>query len=412
MLFFALSDLGGATEAEPRLRIMKILEATPLIDGHNDLPYLLRQNKSAFDEVDITGDCTSVELRQTDLKRLRSGGVGGQFWSVYVPGDLPEPEILMKVLEQIDLVKRMIEKHPKDLAMAISAADIVRIHKSGKIASLIGVEGGGAIAESLGVLRQLRSLGVAYMTLTHERTTGWADSATDEPKFHGLSPFGVKVIAEMNREGMLIDLSHVSDDVMHDALKLSKAPVIFSHSSARALVDHPRNVPDDVLRTVAKNGGIVMVNFASNFISMDVRDAFVERAALEARLRALYPNDSAQRARQSKLWRSEHPLPHATISQVADHIGHISQIAGIDHVGLGSDFDGAALTPDGLSGVDGYPRLLEELMHRGWSSQDIAKLVGGNILRVMREVESTSKQLRRTADERKVGQKDASVTAR
>ncbi len=304
--------------------------------------------------------------------------------------------------EQIDLVKRMSARYPADLEMAYTAADILRIHKAGKIASLIGIEGGHQIDNSLAILRDMYELGARYMTLAHFSNTGWSDSATDVPLHHGLTPFGVEVVREMNRLGMMIDLSHVSAETMKAAIAASEAPVMFSHSSARALVDHPRNVADDVLRLVAERGGVVMVNFYPGYVSEERRRWVADRAGEEARLGAtppfggLYVGQPEQAKAALLAWEREHPKPVVTLKNVADNIDHIRKIAGVDHVGLGSDFDGMEDAPVGLKGVNHYPALLEELMRRGWTDADIAKVAGGNILRVMSSVERVAAQLRAT----------------
>jgi membrane dipeptidase len=304
-------------------------------------------------------------------------------------------------LEQIDLVKRMAARYPDDFTMAYSAADIRRIHKSRRIASLIGIEGGHQINDSLAVLRQFYDAGARYMTLTHTDNTAWADSATDAPKHAGLTPFGVEVVKEMNRVGMLVDLSHVSPDTMKAALAATAAPVIYSHSSARALDDHPRNVPDEILRAVATNGGIVMVNFAPAYVSSARNQWEADHAAEAARFNAppfggLYIGQPERAHAALVAWEAQHPRPAATLAQVADHVEHIAKIAGVDHVGLGSDFDGIPDAPVGLEGVDRFPALLEELMRRGWSDRDIAKLAGENLLRVMASAEETGARLRTT----------------
>jgi membrane dipeptidase len=308
-------------------------------------------------------------------------------------------EAVQTTLEQIDLVKRMCARYPNDLAMAYDAADIRRIHQSHKIACLIGIEGGHQINDSLAVLRQMYDAGARYMTLTHTTNTHWADSATDSPAHHGLTAFGREVVREMNRLGMLVDLSHVSPETMRAVLTVSEAPVIFSHSSARALVDHPRNVPDDVLRIVAAKGGVVMVNFATGYVSAARNQWDADQAAEQTRFNSppyvgLYIGQPERAKAALDAWETAHPRPTVTLAEVADHIEHIRQIAGADHVGLGSDFDGIPDTPVGLEGVDRYPALLLELMHRGWSDADIAKLAGGNVLRVMADVERVGAQLR------------------
>jgi membrane dipeptidase len=319
---------------------------------------------------------------------------------VWIPPEVHGFEAVQMTLEQIDLVKRIAARYPADLAMAYSAADVRRVHRAGKIACLIGIEGGHQINDSLAVLRQMYDAGARYMTLTHSSNTDWADSATDNPAHHGLTPFGAEVVREMNRTGMLVDLSHVSEETMKAALSISAAPVIFSHSSSRALVDHPRNVSDEVLRLLAKNGGVVMVNFYPGYDST-ARDRWeADRSAERARynsppLTGLYIGQPARAQAALKQWDDAHPEPVVTLVQVADHIEHVRQVAGIDHVGLGSDFDGISATPQGLEGVDRFPALLAELMRRGWSDQDIAKLAE-NILRVMAAAEQAAARLRET----------------
>ena len=387
-------------------RVLRVLEQTPLIDGHNDLPWEIRDRyKSRLTAIDLKSDTSKLPVGpdvtplMTDIVRLRAGHVGGQFWSVWVPVDVKGPEAVQLTLEQIDLVKRMAARYPADFEIAYTAADVRRIHRAGRIASLIGIEGGHQINNSLAVLRQMYDLGARYMTLTHVLTTGWADSATDAPRHHGLTPFGEDVVREMNRLGMLVDLSHVSPDTMRAALRVSTAPVIFSHSSARALVDHPRDVPDDVLKLVAANGGVVMVNFATAYVSDAVNRWETDRAAEVARYESppyggLYIGQPDRAKAALAAWEHEHPKPQATLAQVADHIEHIRQLAGVDHVGLGSDFDGIPDTPRGLEGVDKYPDLLAELMRRGWSDGDVAKVAGANVLRVMADCEHLAATLR------------------
>jgi membrane dipeptidase len=376
----------------------EILAEVLLVDGHNDVPEQLRDRvKDNLDRLNLASDTSTLDPpMQTDIPRLRKGHVGGQFWSVYVPTSLKGPEAVQAVFEQIDVVHRMTERFPGDFAMAYTAADVERVHRSGKIASLIGMEGGHSIGNSLAVLREAYACGARYMTLTHWNDTDWADAATDKPRHDGLTKFGREVVREMNRLGMLVDLSHVSDKTMLDVLETSEAPVIFSHSSARALCDHVRNVPDDILQKVAASGGIVMVNFAPGFISEEGR-AWDEQAFPEHdRLKALYPKDPQKVKAEFAAWKVAHPAPRVTLSQVADHIDHIRDVAGIDHVGLGSDFDGISRTPVGLEDVSKYPALLAELLRRGYSAHDVKKVAGANILRVMREVERTAERIRKT----------------
>jgi membrane dipeptidase len=386
-------------------RVDQVLLQTPLIDGHNDLPWEIRERfKSDVAAINLAAGTSHLPLEagqaalMTDIPRLRAGHVGAQFWSVWIPVSAQGFEAVQMTLEQIDLVKRMSAQYPADFAMAYSAADIRRIHKSRKIASLIGIEGGHQINNSLAVLRQMYDAGARYMTLTHSSNTSWADSATDAPVHHGLTPFGVEVVKEMNRLGMLVDLSHVSPDTMKAALAAAQAPVIFSHSSARALVDHPRNVPDEVLRAVAANGGVVMVNFAPPYVSADRNRWEADHAAERTRFDSppfagLYIGQPERAKVALAAWEAQHPMPVTTLAQVADHVEHIRQVAGVDHVGLGSDFDGIPDAPVGLEGVDRYPALLEELMRRGWSDSDIAKLAGENLLRTLAAAEQVSLRL-------------------
>jgi membrane dipeptidase len=386
-----------ATAAEREAIVREVLREVPLIDGHNDAPWAIRSRVSNhLGDFDFF-DTTALERKMhTDLKRLREGGVGGQFWSVWIPTDLGDAEAVVAVLEQIDLVQRLVARYPDDLEIALTADDVVRIHADGKIASLIGVEGGHSIDSSLAVLRMLYGLGARYMTLTHWINVPWADAATAAPEHDGLTPFGELVVKEMNRLGMLVDLSHVSAGVMHDVLDMTRAPVIFSHSNAFALNPYPRNVPDDVLRRIPENGGVVMVNFSSFFLSREVTLRQADSEAEEARLEALFPGDPQAVETGVDSWNAAHPAPAVTLGGVADHLDHIVEVAGIDHVGLGSDFDGIRNVPEGLEDVSGYPALLAVLLERGWSREDIAKLAGLNVLRVMRQTEEVAVALQRT----------------
>ncbi|WP_242187713.1 dipeptidase [Sphingomonas sp. CARO-RG-8B-R24-01] len=382
-------------------RVARVLRTTPLIDGHNDWPEPLRDRAGEQRwSIDLAAGLDRRTPRyDTDIARLRKGGVGGQFWSVYVDAALPGLEQVKQTLEQIDFVHTMVARYPKDLALARTADDVRRIHRSGRIASLIGVEGGGQIDGSLSVLRAYHDLGAGYLTLTHSRTIEWADSATDDPRHGGLTAFGEAVVGELNRLGMLVDLSHVSEDTMRDALRVTKAPVIFSHSGARAVNDHPRNVSDAVLRLVAANGGVVMVDFAPNYVSDAYRRWSAELAAEKTRLNAppfggllIGQPEKAKAALQD--WQAQHPAPRVTLAQVADHIVHVAHVAGVDHVGIGSDFDGVgSVLPEGLDDVSTYPALLAELMRRGWSDGDVAKLAGGNVLRVMATAERVAQSM-------------------
>jgi membrane dipeptidase len=380
----------GATAQTPEQRVERVLAKTPVIDGHNDLPWEIRDNYDFWrSPLDLEADTSKLEKRlQTDLPRMKKGGMGAQFWSVWIPAELKGDEAIRVTLEQIDIVHRMVARYPRRLEMASTAADIRRIEKAGRIASLIGVEGGHQIGNSPAALRQFHRLGARYMTLTHSKNNDWADSATDDPAHDGLTPFGKAIVREMNRIGMIVDLSHVSPKTMHDALTVSRAPVIFSHSSARALMDHARNVPDDVLKRLPANGGVVMVNYFPGFISEAYRRRAAGRDAEDARLKNLYSGQPERRKAALDAWDKAHPEVAATLAEVADHVEHIRKVAGIDHVGIGSDFDGiGGAAPKGLEGVETYPALLAELARRGWSDSDLAKLAGGNVLRAMEGVE-------------------------
>lgn len=379
-------------------RIARIVKATPLIDGHNDWPEALA-DKAKDARWIMSLDRLDPAAFHTDIARLRAGGVGGQFWSVWVSADLPETQQVKDTLEQIDLAHSFARRYPGDFAFVTTAAQLRAVHRSGRIASLLGVEGGGQIDGSLAVLRSYRTLGAAYLTLTHARTIAWADSATDNPRHDGLTPFGESVVRELNRLGMLVDLSHVSEPTMLDALRVSRAPVIFSHSSARALCNSPRNVSDAVLRQVAARGGVVMVNYAPQYVSEARRLWSANRSAEIARYNAppfggLHIGDPEGAKRALADWEKANPQPVVTLAQVADHVDHIAREAGVDHVGIGSDFDGVGSLPQGLGGVDTYPALLAELMRRGWSDRDIAKLAGENVLRVMTAAEQVAAEMR------------------
>lgn len=383
------------TDAELQERARRVMQRTPLIDGHNDLPWALRQEHGSDPQaVDLTVNLDATTDLHTDIPRLRAGGVGGQFWSVYVPASLPPVEAAQATFEQIDVVRRLVAAHPDAFELAVTADDVVRIHRSGKIASLIGIEGGYSINDSLGLLRVFHAMGVRYMTLTHSTTTTWADSATDAPKWGGLSPFGEAVVREMNRLGIMVDLSHVSEETMLDALRVSGAPVIFSHSSARGVTGHPRNVPDSVLRLLPEDGGVVMITFVPGFVAEDVRAWGSARSAEEARLKSLNPGSPSAVTEGVAAWVAANPPPRADIADVADHIDHVRRVAGIDHVGLGGDFDGVSALPDGLGGVETYPALIAELYRRGWTDADVRKLLGENVLRVMRAVEAVARDKR------------------
>jgi membrane dipeptidase len=387
----AAPALAAAQSAEQRVE--RVLRTTPIIDGHNDLPIEIRD---AYDHwrrpLELDADTSKLERPlQTDLPRLRKGHVGAQFWSVWIPATLKGPEAVQTTLEQIDIVHRMVARYPNRLELASTAKDVSRIQKKGRIASLIGVEGGHQIGNSPAALRQFYSLGVRYMTLTHSLTNDFADSATDDPKHGGLTTFGRAIVGEMNRIGMMVDLSHVSPEVMRQAIAHSRAPVIFSHSNARAINSHPRNVPDDVLNLLREKDGVVMVNFYPGFISEAVRRHSVERAAEEARLKGEYIGQPDRLKAALGAWDSAHAAPLARIEDVANHLDHIRRVAGIDHVGIGADFDGmGGAYVEGLNGVGTYPALFAELARRGWSDAHLAQLAGLNLLRVMRKAEQVA----------------------
>jgi len=369
--------------SEPTITAPDLLRRFPLIDGHNDLPWALRGRGAPVNLAE------PVSGTHTDLPRLEAGGVGAQFWSVYVPASLAGDTAVTTVLEQIDLARRMIAAYPRALELALTATDVERVFASGQVASLLGAEGGHAIAGSLGVLRMLYALGVRYMTLTHNANVGWADAATDQKAAGGLTDFGRDVVREMQRMGMLVDLSHVSPDTMHDTLDVAAAPVIFSHSSARAVCDNPRNVPDDVLARLPGNGGVCMVTFVPGFVSQECSDWLAGLKA-EAARRGLDPRSFDQLRSIEPGWEAAHPRPQATLSQVADHIDHVRRVAGVEHVGLGGDFDGTTDVTVGLEDVTTYPALFAELLARGWTEPDCAALAGGNLLRALRAAESAA----------------------
>ena len=364
-----------------------------LIDGHNDLPWELRRKDGpSFRNIDLTKPQPRFH---TDIPRLRKGNVGAQFWSAYVPASTGHKGTAARTtLEQIDVIHEMAARYPDTFEMAYTADDILRIRKSGKIASLIGVEGGHSIENSLGVLRDLYRLGVRYMTLTHSESLDWADSCSDAPKAHGLSPFGEDVVREMNRLGMLVDLSHVSPETMRAALRVTKAPVIFSHSSARAVADHPRNVPDDVLKLVKQNNGVVMVNFYSGFLVPEGARATKRMFEVARELRKKYAEDDAKFEEAIRAWSKENDYPAGTVQTIVDHIDHIVKTAGIDHAGLGSDFDGVPRLPHQMDDVSCYPLITQELLNRKYTKEQIHKILGGNVLRVLRDAEKVSRELR------------------
>lgn len=365
----------------------------PLIDGHNDLPWRYREKVDrALSKIDISQ--LQPELN-TDIPRLRKGGVGGQFWSVYVSPDLKGQEFVRATMEQIDLIYNMISRYPGTFRLALTADQVEKVFQSGKIASLIAIEGGHSIGNSLAVLRMFYELGVRYMTLTHNRSITWADSATDVARANGLTRFGEEVVREMNRLGMIVDLSHVSPKTMHDALDVTEAPVIFSHSSSRVLIDHVRNVPDDVLKRLSINGGVIMVAFVPKFISKAAYENLLKREAERDRLKSLSGSSELSVEEGVKRWVETNPEPSASLNDIADHIDYIRSVVGVNHIGIGSDFDGSAAFPKGLEDVSKFPMLTAELIRRGYSDEDISKIIGGNILRVMRQVESVAQRLKK-----------------
>jgi membrane dipeptidase len=388
-----LSGLSGAAQPDdPFLARARALHlAVPMFDGHNDYPWEVRQRAGKDPaRLDIGNARTDT---MTDIPRLRQGGVGAQFWSVYVPAALAGQQAVTATLEQIDIVHRMIARYPDDFALALTADDVQRIFGEGKIASLIGMEGGHSIDSSLGALRMFARLGARYMTLTHSKNVPWADSATDTPEHGGLTKFGEEVIAEMNRLGMLVDLSHVSVETMEDVLRVTRAPVIFSHSSTRALCDHPRNVPDAILKQLPKNGGVVMVSFVPGFTTPEASAWDTAQEAEAARLETLTPRDEAAVRAGIAAWVAGHPRPKVTVAQVADHVDHVRKVAGIDHVAYGSDFDGITSAPNGLEDVSKFPALTAELLRRGYTELEVKKVLGLNLLRVMRAAEAAAVRL-------------------
>jgi membrane dipeptidase len=376
-------------------RARRILTSTPLIDGHNDLPWAIRESKTAPRDVDAY-DLRKHTAGHTDIERLREGMVGGQFWSVYIPGDVADSGFARMQMEQIDIARRVVERYPDVFVWALNAHDLRQAHRNGKIGSLIGLEGGHAIENSLGTLRAYYDLGARYMTLTHNVTTAWADAALDSPKHGGLTEFGKEVVREMNRMGMLVDLAHVSPGTMSDALDVTEAPVVFSHSGGRGLVDHKRNVPDSILRRVPANGGVVMVPFVTAFVSSQVAVFEQEEQLASDDLKKKFGTDTAAVTRGVQAWRATHPAPKATLSQVADQIEYVKRIVGADHVGIGGDFDGITDVVVGLENVSKYPALFAELAHRGWSDEDLRKLAGENILRVLEQAEQVAARLQRS----------------
>ena len=393
-MVLALSGQGLAQPAAEGVA-QAALKAAPVWDGHNDVPEQLRDRRKNvlgdFDFTDTTNTADpakSVIVMQTDLKRLRQGRVGAQFWSVYVSAELSEPQAVQATLEQIDVMKRLIARHPRDLAYCEDSTCVEKAAKAGRIASLLGMEGGHSIGGSLAVLRQMHALGARYMTLTHFKNNAWADSGTDTPVHDGLTPLGASVVREMQRLGMLVDLSHVSEATMNDALDVAGAPVIFSHSGAQGVNGHPRNVSDAVLKRLPANGGIVMINTYPPYVAEKVRTWNAARAAEEARLKAVHIGfpDRAKAALEG--WEKASPRPRATVSDLADHVDHVARLAGVDHVGLGGDFDGIDIVIEGMEDVSTYPALFTELARRGWSQQNLEKLASRNMMRVLKAAEA------------------------
>jgi membrane dipeptidase len=394
LFLVTMAQPAPAQSKDPALeRARRLLKSSPLIDGHNDLAWEIRASKTAPRDVEAY-DLRARSPKHTDLRRLQEGQVAAQFWSIYIPGEIRDSGYARVQLEQFDIARRMIARYPDRLTTALTADDIEQSFKRGRIASLLGMEGGHAIENSLGVLRAYYDLGARYLTLTHNVTLDWADAALDSARHGGLTEFGREVVREMNRLGMLVDLSHVSPGTMSDVLDMAEAPVIFSHSSARALTDHPRNVPDSILARLPKNGGLVMVTFVPAFVSSDV-------AAWEARVREQVEGvmasvtDTAEQRRLVEEWKSTHPAPRATLKQVADHIDHVRKVAGVNHVGIGSDFDGIDTTPEGLEDVSRFPQLFAELIRRGWTDADLRKLAGQNLLRALHAAEATAARLQK-----------------
>lgn len=380
----------SAAPVAPSARIRALLERQPVLDGHNDLLWEAREQAGYdFDRLDIGAGSTTTH---TDLPRLRRGGVGAQFWSVFVPASLTGDDAVSATLEQVDAGHQMVARYAGELAFARTADEVEAAWATGRIASLLGAEGGHSINSSLATLRMLHVLGVRYLTLTHNSNVPWADSATDEPVLGGLSRFGVEVVREMNRIGMLVDLSHVSADTMRDALRTSEVPVVFSHSSARAVCDSPRNAPDDVLESLRDNGGVCMVTFVPKFVNPEAA-AWHDQAVAEAESQGIRQADAAAFSPFYRDYRARHPEPPATLDDVVRHCEHIREVAGVDHVGVGGDYDGVEVLPQGMGDVTAYPALLEALAGRGWSDDDLAKLTSGNVLRVMREAEAGARAL-------------------
>jgi len=396
---FQVSCAGAqnATESDNdhRQQAIEILERVPLFDGHNDVPWQYRNRVDyKFSELDFYDTTQLDNPMHTDIPRLKEGRVGAQWWSVYVNANIPEDEAVKQTMEQVDFVHRMVEKYPDHFELALTADDVERIFADGKIASLIGMEGGHSIANSLPVLRMFYDLGARYITITHGRTLDWADAAGDDPQHDGLNEFGEEVIREMNRLGMMVDLSHVTAATMKDAIRVSEAPVMFSHSNARAISGHPRNVPDDVLQLIPEKDGVVMVTFVETFTSEERRKHFAERNAYRSKVEYLNPGKPDVVSEKMREWDAENEAPKSTLEQVADHIDHIRDQIGVEYIGIGGDYDGIPTLPLGLEDVTTYPDLFAELLRRGYTEEELEKIAGLNMLRVLRGAEEVSERLR------------------
>lgn len=388
----ALIATPAAAQKSPEAVAEAALKKAPVFDGHNDVPWELRGQVgnviNAFDFRDTTTPKPDGTVMHTDIQRLRKGHVGAQFWSVYVPSNSNEPQAIQQTIEQIDVARRLIARYPNDLSLAATSSELQSQMKAGKIAGMLGIEGGQSIGSSLAVLREMYGMGVRYMTLTHSKNVPWADSATDAPQHDGLTDFGRQVVQEMNRIGMIVDLSHVSEATMKDALEVAKAPVMFSHSGVRAVNDHPRNVPDSVLPAVKANGGVIMVVFYAAFVDPAQREYGLARTAQKARIDAQYVGNPAGAAAAIKAWEAANVAPKTPIAKLADHIDHIKQTIGVDHIGLGGDYDGMDATPVGMEDVSGYPALFTELARRGYSQAELEKIASGNMIRVLKAAEA------------------------
>jgi len=398
LILFQASCAGAQMTADSdedhRQQAIEILERVPLFDGHNDTPYQYRNRVGyKFGELDFYDTSQLENPMHTDIPRLKAGHVGAQWWSVYVPAGIPEDEAVKRTMEQIDFVYRMAERYPDEFEMAFTADDVERIFDDGKIASLIGMEGGHSIANSLAVLRSFHRLGARYMTITHSRTLDWADAAGDDPMHDGLTEFGEEVIHEMNRLGMLVDISHVTPATMKDAISVSDAPVMFSHSNARAISGHPRNVPDDVLQMLPEKDGLVMVTFVQSFTSEELRQWYAERNGYQEKIESLYGGQPDSVSAKMEEWTDENEMPRSTLEQVADHIDHIKEVVGVDYIGIGGDYDGVSSLPLGLEDVSTYPALFAELLSRGYTEEELEKIAGLNMLRVMRGMEEVAERL-------------------